>query len=315
MTQGASTVKLWRYGSKGEELVLTDSKRTWDLSDSEQKFDLFYNVCYYGLWIEGIAPSGSEKDVTFVFRYEYGYQEVGSDTVNATVVMINLGDAVYRDNMFWSQGSRGHAALVTAFTGPCTRASLQDDTRFTLIEMDGPTDNRTLDTITNAPGYPCYGCFTNTQITYVGRLRVLAAARALVARAADIAYELNDALLPGSWNGHLDTITHLRCDGLVEVCYEINGIDVWAMRRSDGTYNFNIASTTDNWTYYETTNIWVAGGNGLPDNLEEHNDWDNAFWRDTLMPATQCGHVTLQNAITRFTAQNLCVPIGSTGGN
>jgi hypothetical protein len=211
--------------------------------------------------------------------------------------------------------ARGHAALLAGFTGPCTRANLLDDTHFTIIEMDGPTDNRTLDTITNASGCAAYGCFTNPAITYVERLRVLAAAKALVARAADIGYQWNDALLPGNWDGYLDTITYLRCDGLVEVCYEINGIEVWAMRRSDGTYNFNISDTTDNWTYYESTGIWVEGGNGLPDNLEEHNDWDNAGWYDTLMPATQCGHVAPVDAETRFTRQNLCGPFGSTGGN
>jgi hypothetical protein len=157
-------------------------------------------------------------------------------------------------------------------------------------------------------------------VTYVDRLKILTAAKWLVAHTATIEYEWNDALLPGNWNGHLDTITALRCDGLVEVCYEINGIDVWAMFRAnsrygDDTYNYDITDTTDNWTYYETPGTWFAGGNGLPDNLEEHNDWDNAGWYDTLQPATQCAHITLEEAATQFSRQNLCTLVGSTGGN
>ena len=56
--------------------------------------------------------------------------------------------------------------------------------------------------------------------------------------------------------------------------------------------------------------------NGCPDNLEEHNDFDGiGNWDDTLMPATQCGHMTPVLAETKFQPRNLCVPVGSTGGN
>ena len=102
----------------------------------------------------------------------------------------------------------------------------------------------------------------------------------------------------------------------MEVCYEINNVEVWAMRRDpNGTYNYSIVDTTDNWNYNPQTRGWVAESNDELDNLEEHNDFDDIGWADTLMPATQCGHVTLLSAATRFTQQNLCRPIGSTGGN
>lgn len=51
------------------------------------------------------------------------------------------------------------------------------------------------------------------------------------------------------------------------------------------------------------------------DNLEEHNDFDLIGWADTFMPATQCGNVAPDEAATRLARQNLCQPIGSTGGN
>jgi hypothetical protein len=49
--------------------------------------------------------------------------------------------------------------------------------------------------------------------------------------------------------------------------------------------------------------------------LEEHNDFDGVGWADTLMPATQCGNVAPDEADTQLEEQNLCQPVGSTGGN
>ena len=47
----------------------------------------------------------------------------------------------------------------------------------------------------------------------------------------------------------------------------------------------------------------------------EHNDFDIFGWADVLMPATQCGHVAPQGAATRFQPQDLCLPVGTAGGN
>lgn len=110
---------------------------------------------------------------------------------------------------------------------------------------------------------------------------------------APLDYEWNDALLPANWNNALNTVSSLRCDGLVEVCYEANGINVWG-RTDNATPHYDIRN-----------NSYQA----------EHNDFDPVFWADTLMPATQCGHVTPEDAATTFTEQDLCQPVGSTGGN
>jgi len=154
-------------------------------------------------------------------------------------------------------------------------------------------------------------------MTYVQRLRIIRAARALAAR-APITYTALNVVDPGNWNGHLDTITGLRCDGLVEVCYEINGVEVWGMERDadNHTVHYPINDQTDNWDYNAVLGTWSAGANSVPDNIEEHNDYDAiGDWDDTLMPATQCGHVALEEADTQLEEQNLCQPVGSTGGN
>jgi hypothetical protein len=134
--------------------------------------------------------------------------EVCNDICKATVVMINLADAVYRDNMLWTQTARGHASLVWRYSGTCTKSDLTNDANFMLIEMvDSLSDDHDLTRTTQQQGYPCYGCFRNPAMTYVQRLRIITAARALVQRAGNIGYTSGNAVLPQAWNGHLDEIT------------------------------------------------------------------------------------------------------------
>lgn len=312
----AGKVKLWTQSTKGAQITLTSNKKTWNLASPAEKAD-FQTFMNDGYWIEGVNAGTAERGVTFTLRYkDSGGTEICNDVCKATVVMINLANAVYRDNMIWTQGSRGHGALVWRYDGTCTKADLTNDVNFILIEMDGPTDNRTLATITQEAGYPAYGCFRNPSMTYVQRLRIIEAARALAAR-APITYTAFSAVQPNDWDGALNTITALRCDGLIEVLYEINGVNVWGMERApdNHTVHYPINDQADNWSYNATWGTWTAGPNNLPDNLEEHNDFDLLGWADTLMPATQCGNVAPVRADTRFQAQDLCQPVGSTGGN
>jgi hypothetical protein len=121
---------------------------------------------------------------------------------------------------------------------------------------------------------------------------------------------------PSPWDGRLDTITKMRCDGLVEACYELNDVEVWGMLREPvGIVHYDITDQSDQWSYNATTGNWSPESNQTPDNLEEHNDFDTVGWADTLLPATQCGHVTPADADTRFEKQDLCTPVGSKGGN
>ena len=197
---------------------------------------------------------------------------------------------------------------------PARRANLEDYNKFLVIHMACPTDTDPLTVMTQSPGETVWGCFTNPQITFVERLKILQTAKTLVAWHTHISWTDDDALLPHEWNGRLDTITHLRCDGLVEVCYEISGVEVWGMLRvPDGLVHYDISDTADFWIYDERT--WASGSNAKPDNLEEHNEFDVLNWDDTLQPATQCSHTPPVNAATKFQQQDLCMPIGSMGGN
>jgi hypothetical protein len=218
------------------------------------------------------------------------------DQVECTVVMINLGNAVYRQADIPGGWDRGHAALVVGYTGQCTHADLTEDSNFLLIEMDGPTDNKTLDTITQADQLVPMGCYTKPTITLEQRLKVILTARALVNRAPHIAYCLEDALLPEPWNGTVPGVNKLRCDGLIEMCYEMNGIMVWGAIEG-GPPGYGITQPTFQ---------------------EQHNRFGWVIWQDTLQPATQCAY---ENEYwtdlwdTTFQMQYLCEPLGSTGGS
>lgn len=219
---------------------------------------------------------------------------------------------VHRDNDIWTQGARGHTALVASFVGPLSKANLEDDKKYLLIEMQGPTNTKDLSTIT---GGTKHGCYSNLNISYVQRLKILKIAKTLVGNGLD--YEAVNAVAPTDWDGKLNTITDLRCDALIEVCYELSGVMVWGMRRGPQDYLYDITSQVDTHSYNAVTGNWSASPTGIPDALETHNDYDwfwNA-WQDTLMPATQAGYVFPLNANTYFAKRNLCSPIGSKGGN
>jgi hypothetical protein len=178
--------------------------------------------------------------------------EICNDVNKATVVMANLGNGLCRENSFPFVGVWGHSAVAYAFDGKCNSADFNDDTKFLIIEMDGPTDTRTVATMTSSPGLSAYGCYSPySGLTYVQRLKIIAVARLLVFYASDISYTAFNVLSPDSWDGTIPDIDGLRCGGLVEVCYEINGVDLWGKIPSTGPIHFDI--------YVD---------------LEEHNEFD-----------------------------------------
>jgi len=224
---GVGKVKLWSTCWKQTELQAGSAVKTWDLSDAAQRAE-FQQFGLDGIWLEGIEASDAERDVELDLRYVAPTgQTTCSDTVSATVVMINLANAVHREGTLIGVSARGHAALVWRFEGQLTKDNLNDDDKFLIIEMSGPTDDNTLTSMTQSPGEDAWGCFTNPQITLVERLKILNTAKTLVAWAGNITWTGFKALEPVQWDGRLDSIRYLRCDGLVEVCYEINEIEVW----------------------------------------------------------------------------------------
>jgi len=278
--EASPPVKFWQNSSKGTEV----EDLSWDLATESPPAVL---------WLEGRTKSVAERDLAVTLRYKApGGAVIAQDTVKATVVMINLGNAVYRESTLWPFDDYGHTAIVWRFIGPCTRDMLLDDDSFSIIEMDGPTNNLLLSTMTEAPGHECFGCFTNTQMTYAERLRVLATACELVDRAAEIGYTIFNVVRPAEWDDSLDGLTHLRCDGLVEVCYEFNGINVWGDAHDDPPPHYDV----------------------LDDDYQaEHDDYRVDL--QGLFPVTQCAHEPRYYWDTQFQAQDLCKPVGSTGGN
>ena len=324
---GNDKIRFWNSMNKGTEIIFAGSKKTWDLSNIEQKTE-FINLSQNGLWIEGVKQSGKEKDIEFFIRFKTSsVLTLSQDHVKATVVMINLGNVVYRDNIFWLTAPRGHSAIVYAFTVPCNKTNLLNDSNLSIIEVqkgneDGVVGTNSLYTVTKLAGSPAKGCFTNmlNPPTFLQRLRIIKTAVKLIhKRQTDYPDFAANALEPVNWDGQLNTIVSLRCDGLIEVCYEMNGVSIWAMRRDPPllppTYNYNISEISDVFGYDAILGEWSLSPNGLPDNLEEHNDTDLVGWFDTFQPATQAGYVTLEDATTNFGKQNLCIPTGTKGGN
>jgi len=281
---GGSSVKIWNSSTKGTEV--TDLN--WNLATETPPSTL---------WVEGISASSAERDVELKLQYtDPDGVIVANDIVKATVVMVNLGNAVYREASIPLHKSRGHSAIVYAFTGACNATDLADDTKYLIIEMDGPTDNKNLSTMTNAAGLTCFGCYTQDGISFTERLKILANAVALVGRADEIGYCWEDAIEPANWNDTIAGVGSLRCDGLVEICYEMEDINVWG-KIDGGSTHYDIRNNS-----YEV----------------EHNNYDAIWWKDTLMPATQCGYESSQRGTawnTTFAKQDLCAPIGTKGGH
>jgi hypothetical protein len=116
----------------------------------------------------------------------------------------------------------------------------------------------------------------NTAQGYRTRLKILLVARRLIDNTASIGYTKFNAVLPGNWNGNLGTITDLRCDGFVEVCYEWSGVNSWGRIAGGGArYSILVAGNQDD------HNEWVWG--------DVPQDGASDFWA-WLMPITQIGY-------------------------
>lgn len=164
--------------------------------------------------------------------------------------------------------------------------------------MDGPTDGHALSTMTNIEFLSPLGCYCPGNMTYQKRLNVIKTAKSLVDRAGYISYCKGGVLFPLNWDDSIDGVGELRCDGLVEVCYEINGLRAWGKLSGNSTH-FDIR-----------VDAYQA----------EHNEQNQLpmFWKRHLAPATQCGNVGYgyegKYWNTNLRPQNLCEPIGNKGG-
>jgi len=273
----AGRVKLWTQSTKGTQITLTSNKKTWNLANSTEKAD-FQSFMNDGYWIEGTNAGTAERGVTVTLRYkDSGGAEICKDECKATVVMINLANAAYRRNNMlggeWDWVSeRGHAAIIARFAGTCTRESLTNNASFQVIEMQSSAPGVAAFTTFTSQGNDYWGIFSNPDITDIDRLRILNTTEWIFNHAAQIGYPtMNGKLVrPTDWNRTLNGLTALRCDGLVEVCYEMNGVDTWG-KIVNGVTDF-IVTASDAF-------------------FQEHNEtsWYVSDWPRYIFPATQCG--------------------------
>ncbi len=304
---GADRIKLWTQSTKGSLIALTNNQIVWNLS-SETDRQALAALCTSGLWIEAIDPSIAERDISISFTLrDSANTQLAVDRVRITSVMINLGNAVYRENQMSGVQERHHGGLLTRYNGACVKDDLTNHAKYTLTEISGVTGNivkinNTLETHCHSSAGSKYaGCYTNTGSIgndidgYKSRLKILATAQYFYDR-GDLWYTGFDlfectnewdwgAIFPTYkyWAGNLADIKSMRCDGLVEVAYEMNGIMVWGKKNPDGNYGYDIK-------YWDATNYYY--------NLKIHNiytfgddpeDGEDDFY-GWLAPVTQCGY-------------------------
>ena len=93
----AESIKLWTQSKKGTEIQLDCGRKTWDLSVSSDRNELV-SIIKDGCWIEGVAPGTVERGVSLQFRYKNPEgMTLCEDCCKTTVVMIRLGNVVYRE--------------------------------------------------------------------------------------------------------------------------------------------------------------------------------------------------------------------------
>jgi hypothetical protein len=281
VTGEGTRVKVWRSATKGTRLSFSSNTHTWDLTAAAERSDVL-DIIQNGLWLEGISASTAEKDVSLTLRYTLN-GEGCEDAVAATVAMIHLGNAVYREADLIALSERCHVGAVYRFDGPVCRDNLVDTDCYGLMQMQNlspGTDKLT--NVTSLSGRDYWSCYTNTAAVpdnstgFVLRLRILR-----VLYWAGNTWESNycayDCMDPDgtSWDGTLADVHELRCDGLVELAYEFNGVMVWGqIVGSETHYDMRIDA------YLDEHNNWQWG--------DDPEDWDNDMYT-TFLPVTQGG--------------------------
>ncbi|MDP8206016.1 MAG: T9SS type A sorting domain-containing protein [Candidatus Electryonea clarkiae] len=180
-----------------------------------------------------------------------------------------FGDPGYRENDFWWAGLDylGHTGLMSGIDNDHIRR---------ILEVGGTERVVRNNEWAAMQGHNFYwGAYTINRengryMTFARRRAVINTANLLVGR--DIGYPVfptSDALRhvynPGPTVTYTE-ITDLRCDGLIEYCYEFNSVNVWG---NNGA-NYNISITA---------------------NVDDHNDfYDWPYDPNTeLAPIVQCG--------------------------
>jgi HEAT repeats/Secretion system C-terminal sorting domain len=224
----------------------------------------------------------------WIFKYAHSLPiEVKQSSVpiialeQASSTACEYGDPAYRENGFLLIAERGHTGLM---------AGINTSNQLRILEVDkedttfGVYDN-SWSGMVEAEEFWGVNTLSNTTLDFYDRRNIVSTAVAL--SGYDIGYPvsvlgnvdmLSHETSPGSWVDEYE-ITELRCDGLVEYCYELWGFEIWG-KNSD---HYNISKTE-----------WV----------EEHNDfysWPHNACKETS-PDIQCGRSTDGGICTYMTA-------------
>ncbi|MCG3141137.1 MAG: Hercynine oxygenase [Anaerolineae bacterium] len=189
----------------------------------------------------------------------FSYADIGSDSGN--LYNYRNGDATYREMDFSGLEFYNHVGLVAAVSSSGDNAS-------TLYEMTteefhltgiGSIALRTMETHKTTASW--FGCYTvQGDLTDTERQQIVNTATTLYNR-GNVAYTWADMLDPFSFSGdYIDPteVQQLRCDGLVEYCYEWNNVWVWG--RTD-TGNAN--GTPTNFDISRNESAYLGAHNNL----------------------------------------------------
>ena len=290
-TAGGSRIKIWTTATKTGPITLP---KTWDLA-TQTLPDILY--------VEAIDKSGSEGDTKLKLKWEKDSASC-EDEITLTCVKINLALASYRSPVMVLGSDFNHADIVTGYggngpygidaaegSGLRTKAELLTLQNYHIVGMPGAGQGAAASTLQdvvnlhNPAGWPGANhefLVSNPGLANRDDLRLQILANTETVQGVVQGYCWNDAVEgPNNtlWDGNINNIENLRCDGLVEVVYELAGVQVWGK----------------NGAHYPIQ-TWPA----------EHNQIGTAPAADRLSPICQRGGVA--GSPTRFASQPLVEP-------
>ncbi|MGC9066565.1 MAG: hypothetical protein ACP5JO_08090, partial [Candidatus Ratteibacteria bacterium] len=232
---GSSKIKIWTTATKG---TLVSLPKTWNLASETIPATLY---------VEGVEKSGSERDITLRLKYKNtinGIEKTTEDEIKITVVNLKLGYAVYRYLSTWGVGWYRHVGIIGRYNGKGEKADIKNLRNYIVYDMQ-TYGMREVDLSTFTEEHtPYFGEYTISNLTDENKIKILKTLSYL--RNRNIQYPSGNipyAILvnnqpPSTGPITINNITHLRCDALIEVCYESNGINIWGYWDGHNPYYF-----------------------------------------------------------------------------
>lgn len=218
ITEG-NKIKIWTSNTKGTEIILP---KKWNLSTENIPTTLY---------LEGYGESKLKNDIELELSYSTGDNTIFDDTLKITVVKLNLGVAVYRKMAKPILEDYEHTGLVTKYTGKRLFNELNNNENWVITEESpGGIRQCTLKEFIDAKP-PLLASCSIRDLSDVSRNHVLKIANECLGEGLGYAYFGFGGVAIDwkglTWDGTVADIDDLRCDGLVEVSYELANQKVW----------------------------------------------------------------------------------------